>query len=95
MPVMEWDPHVSQYDHCQEPSWWSDDGEPVAYVKGTVLLTVRIPVGRFEAEHAERREDGARTLLLDKVGTMGTLGDLDDVLDTYDAADAEIIWEGE
>lgn len=89
---MEWDPHISQYDHCQEPSWWSE-GEPEAYVAGTVVLRVRIPAGRSEAENMERFENGARTLLLDKLGTMGSFGDLDDVLDEYDAEDAEIVWE--
>ena len=92
---MEWDPHMSQYDHCQEPSWWSDDGEPRAYVRGTVLLKVSIPVEGSSAEWWARRPNGADELLLDKVGTMDSLGGLDDVLDEYDVKDARIVWEAD
>ena len=95
IPLSECDPHMSQYDHCQEPSWWSDDGEPRAYVTGYVLLKVYIPVERSEAEWRARREHGADELLLDKVDMMDSFGDLDDVLDTYDVRDAEIIWEAD
>ena len=95
IPLSECDPHMSQYDHCQEPSWWSDGDGYRAYVTGYVRLKVYIPVDADRAERADGDEREARMLLEDMLDRMDTFGRLDDVTDTYDATDAEIVWEAE